>query len=249
MGDWNKNYPQGDTVGSLIDNDIRDTKDYLETALSHEHTFPGSYGSTSGEHAAGLALVLCSASNPEIGDNALGFNTSSKRLYTSESGALTLVSFLSNEELPSGTKMLFFQSDAPVGWSMVTSFNDAVIWVNSSAAKGGTVEGSWTITGFSGPSHTHTCTLPQHKHQTPVGNSGAEVGIPYHSNGIFGRGSSGSYSYRGLSREGAQPGSTGLTSPTFTGSSSFTSGASSFDVSHDGSWRPKYITCIVGEKD
>jgi len=249
MGNWNKDYPQGDTVGNLIDNDIRDTKDYLETALSHEHTFPGSYGSTSGKHSAGLGLVLCSSSNPEIGNNALGFNTTSKRLYTSESDTLTLVSLLSNEELPSGTRMLFFQSGAPTGWSIVTSFNDAVIWISSSADKGGTIEGSWTITGFSGPSHTHTCTLPQHKHETPIGNSGSEVGVPYHSDGVFGTSGSGNRVYQGSYREGAQSGPTALTSPSFTGDSSFESDSASFDVSHDGSWRPKYITCIVGEKD
>jgi len=66
-------------------------------------------------------------------------------------------------DIPSGTRMLFYQASAPTGWSQVTSVNDKVLRVVDSG--GGTTGGSWTISGLSVDGHSLSeSELPSHSH-------------------------------------------------------------------------------------
>ena len=91
--------------------------------------------------------------------------------------------------IPSGTKMLFVQGSAPVGWTQVTSDNDKALRVVSGTGggTGGSVAfttafGSQALSGTTSavaltidqiPAHTHTQQLP-----TSNGAAGASSGSP-----------------------------------------------------------------------
>ncbi len=71
--------------------------------------------------------------------------------------------------IPSGTKMVFFQSAAPSGWTLDTTHNDKALRVVSSS--GGGSGGTHDLSSppslahvHTGPSHTHTG--PSHTHAT-----------------------------------------------------------------------------------
>jgi len=68
--------------------------------------------------------------------------------------------------IPSGSKMLFFQVSAPVGWTQDISHNDKMLRVVSGPGSGS--GGSWVISGL-------TYAVPNHKHATPFSK---RLGIP-----------------------------------------------------------------------
>ena len=112
-------------------------------------------------------------------DGELYIDQLNGRLYWADAtGAIKSKSLLS-EEFASGTKMLFRQSSAPVGWTKDTSINDAVLRVVSgSVSTGGSTGfsaafygagvdvGSTALTAAQMPSHTHTAAVndPGHVH-------------------------------------------------------------------------------------
>jgi hypothetical protein len=57
--------------------------------------------------------------------------------------------------LEAATRTVFDQSAAPAGWTRDTSLNDRLLRIVSGARADG---GSWTVSGLSGASHTHTTT-------------------------------------------------------------------------------------------
>ena len=76
--------------------------------------------------------------------------------------------------MPSGTRMLFYQANAPTGWSQVTSLNDRVLRVVS--GNGGSTGGSWSISGLNVEGHTlSTSEIPSHSHSGSTSTDG------YHS--------------------------------------------------------------------
>jgi hypothetical protein len=82
--------------------------------------------------------------------------------------------------IPSGTKMLFAQTTAPLGWTkLTTSDNAALRVVSGTAGSGGTVDFSTAFTSrtivVSGSVGSHALTLaqiPQHNHNIVTLNSG-----------------------------------------------------------------------------
>ncbi|RLB06410.1 MAG: hypothetical protein DRG83_00070 [Deltaproteobacteria bacterium] len=66
MATWDKNTPAGNDPIRLGDDEIRNMKDYLEDALSREHTFPGTYGSDAGKHLPGRIGVIFVGSTSQI---------------------------------------------------------------------------------------------------------------------------------------------------------------------------------------
>jgi microcystin-dependent protein len=77
---------------------------------------------------------------------------------------------------PSGTTMMFVQPAAPVGWTRVTSFDDALLRIVGSAAPGSgggngfvatfnaqTATAAHTLTNAEIPLHTHFATATGHR--------------------------------------------------------------------------------------
>jgi hypothetical protein len=75
-----------------------------------------------------------------------------------------------NAVIPSGTRMLFQQTNAPVGWTKDTTHNDKALRVVSGAAEsGGTVDFSVAfVTGRVGDTTLTTEQIPSHDHGTPA---------------------------------------------------------------------------------
>lgn len=75
-----------------------------------------------------------------------------------------------NAVIPSGTRMLFQQSTAPLGWTKDTTHNDKVLRVVSGAAgTGGTVDFSAAfVNGIVGETTLTTDQIPSHDHGTPA---------------------------------------------------------------------------------
>jgi hypothetical protein len=58
--------------------------------------------------------------------------------------------------IPSGTKMLFKQNVAPSGWTFLAEDNDRAILNTSTLSQGGTLGGSWIISGLYDNGHVLT---------------------------------------------------------------------------------------------
>jgi hypothetical protein len=89
-----------------------------------------------------------------------------------------------------GTVMLFAQAAAPLGWTQLTTVNDAALRIVN-GASGGTTTGSVGLSAFIAagdnpvaltltqiPAHTHTLTDPGHHHQSAVPNVNVNVQQP-----------------------------------------------------------------------
>lgn len=140
-------------------------------------------------------------------------------------------------EMPAGTRMLFEQDSAPIGWTRDISsvLNDRLIRIVTAERTHG---GSWTISGFSAANHTHAGV--DHLHGVAAVNvsgsssnfnlndesAGTEIGmatnvhvhtVPAHSTG-------------GADR-------------------ALTTGAATAGVNNDGTWRPLHRDVIVATKN
>lgn len=144
----------------------------------------------------------------------------------------------------SGTKMLFKQGSAPVGWTFASEDNDRVLINTSTQGDGGVTGGSWTISGCSVDYHTLTeSQIPAHTH----GSAGAHTHEvrEYGSGDEFGM-HNGIYRATDIDTTGAiDTESAGThTHASFGGSSGHNHGFSS-----DGNWRPSYAKVITCTKD
>ena len=83
---------------------------------------------------------------------------------TGNNGGLTWATVSSEDFIPNGSVMAFFQSAAPTGWTKVTSQNDKVLRVVS--GNGGGTGGTWAtnsgVTTSEVGAHTHTSAAHTH---------------------------------------------------------------------------------------
>jgi len=151
--------------------------------------------------------------------------------YAQFQAGLSGVSSTFPATFPAGTKCLFMQASAPTGWTMDTSFNDRMLYINNSSGAdiGGT---SNPLLNNTVPSHTHTATSvvtdPGHKHTNP--SSWRSLGSQIFSVGSNWLGTSSSLDT-----------GTATTGVTVTTTVAANSGA--------GNWTPKYATAIVCTKN
>ena len=128
-----------------------------------------------------------------------------------------------NLGIPGGTKMLFVQAAAPVGWTLDATHNDKVLRINDTT--GGGSAGSWTITGVTVASHVLTTSeMPAHTHTEVRETSTTAL-------------ASGGVSPVMFNPLTVNSGSTG-------GSVGHVHGLTS-----DGNWRPAYVDAIICTKD
>lgn len=177
---WDKTTPLGTEAISLGDDRIRELKSALETALSHESTFPGASPSTAPIFIPGF-LRGVTGSRPTANDLVSGrlyCNTTLNVLERYNGASWDVVGTV----IPAGTVMLFYQAAAPTGWTAV-AVNNKFLRVVSAGGTGGTTGGSGltpssTITlahthtvashTHTGPAHTHTITAEStHTHTVP----------------------------------------------------------------------------------
>ena len=132
--------------------------------------------------------------------------------------------------IPSGTKMLFIATAVPSGWTLVETWDDKALVLNSSITSSNafTTAGNWTISGTQLTSNTAT-----HSH-----NSSFTVSTL--TNGATGGASGGTHTMANSTHNHTLSGTTGT--------------ASALSVTHsgtmvNGTWRPAYVEIIACSKD
>ena len=166
--------------GDLIrqgDDEIRQLKAALQDALRGgvaeglEAIFPGSAPSTSPVyHYRGLKGSTIE--RPTSGQYGLYFDTTRQTLQ--RDNGTTWDDIACN--FPAGTKTIFYQATAPVGWT-AEAINDKFIRVVNSGGTGGSTGG--TMAASTNLTHTHTMahthTVPAHDHD--LGTTPTSYGI------------------------------------------------------------------------
>lgn len=126
-------------------------------------------------------------------------------------------------QIPSGTFMIFGGPTAPVSWTQVTTLNDIVFRLVNTA--GGTLGGSWSITGVTATMQPHTLTVAE---------------IPPHTH---------TYSYTMGNILVAQPSIQEMAVDSSVVNTGATGGGGShtsvLTVAADATWRPAYVDTIV----
>lgn len=139
-------------------------------------------------------------------------------------------------ELPfaAGTKMVFNQASAPVGWTRDVDVDDVTLIVTA-AGTGGATGGSWSMTGITAADHTHG--MSSHTHTL----AGGAAGYAYvHNVGFDGS---------GQMQSGTAGGGTGAYNYTGGPSTANTGTASATTMTSDGTWRPAYQYVLKATKD
>jgi hypothetical protein len=144
--------------------------------------------------------------------------------------ALNGASLTNIDPFPSGTKMVFFQSAAPTGWTQITTHTDAGLRVVSGAGGG-----SGGSVSFSTLAHTHTAS---------GGSTSLSIAqMPAHTHTFTAQQNIGGYTDNGGAPDQRSTASSSTTSSTGSGSGhTHTVSVSSKSIS------PKYINVIVCNK-
>lgn len=162
---WDITTPAGSELISLGDDNIRELKADIQTALrgnaadGTEAKFPGS--DTANPVFRYRGLKGNTGSRPSAGQYGLYINTTLNTIQRDNGSAWEDVATL----IPSGTKMVFYQASAPTGWTAV-SVNDKFLRVVTAGGTGGTNGG--TVAASTSLAHTHTLahthSVPNHQH-------------------------------------------------------------------------------------
>jgi hypothetical protein len=167
-------------------------------------------------------------------DNLASGNASKKilgtEIDTELSAIATAVSSKSEEEIPSGSIMLFLQSGTPAGWTLITTWDDRVPLMESTAAQGGSAGGNWTITAHT-YNHTHNASSTTNVSSIAASNDGP-FGSTLSNNPTV--------TFNSDNHTHAAPNATTNTS---------VSNPNSATINHDASWRPSYIKALPCSKN
>jgi len=227
---------------------IRDLKVAVRERLEVEHDFEAS-----GKHIAGKCTILQedTAANLDLVEGGLGYATDEKKLYKGTASGKEAFDFGANV-FPSGTKMLFYQDTAPTGWSIVDTVNDKLVYISKGSAAGGEAggaelsSGSWTISGLSGS--TTIDSAGDHKHLSPLPYYDTSDGCaPQGRDAPWGHGTEEGVGSTDIDKTGSTDVSS--TNYKYTSTAGAHTHSATTSVSHDGSWRPAAVVCIIAEKD
>jgi len=183
MATWNDNTPQAKDPICLIDDEIRNVKEYLEEILSVEHVFPGEYGSTAGKHTPGqfgVVKIVDNTGDVDLADNGLCY-VKGASLYSKQSSSEFVVAGPVGN-FQSGTRAIFRASSAPNGWHIVSDYDEVAVYATKGSdagqPTGGTERsGSWTSSGWSSTTHSHEDDGYYHTHVLPFG--GVNDGVAF----------------------------------------------------------------------
>lgn len=150
--------------------------------------------------------------------------------------------------LASGTKMLFYQDAAPVGWTIQNTLDDKIVYITKGSVAGGQTgggvhsTGSWTISGLSGASHTLTVNeIPSHQHFIAGNDDGGGSTLDNAHACAVSWVATAFADY--VLCNSALAATLGLTSSTGGGA------GHTHTVSSAGTWRPSAYCCIIASKD
>lgn len=204
MGVWSTSTPAGSDLLSQGDDRIREMKNAIQDALRGddaegvEAIFPGASPSTAPVYRY-RGLKGSTVERPTAGQYGLFFDTTRNVLQRDNGTSWDDVGVL----IPSGTRIVFYQASAPVGWTAV-ALNDKFLRVVSSGGTGGSIGGTMpastdlthvhttpghVLTSAEVPTHTHTL-LATHNASSGWGaeemGSGASQGVAGARNGTGG---------------------------------------------------------------
>jgi len=230
------------------------------------------------EHYAAGSIDLEHMSSQSVDEDNLHISNAGTNGYflskqSGNAGGLTWAEVVSEDFIPNGSVMAFFQSAAPTGWTKVTSQNNKVLRVVS--GNGGGTGGTWATSSgvttnevgahthtsaahvHSGASHTHgtsahtlsTAQLASHSHGLS-GSTGSAVSTAYYGNWVNSTGFSAASSTTSAAGGGASHthGNTAATTPGNGGSTTPGATGSANAHSHTIS-APQYIDVIICSKD
>jgi len=179
MSVWNTSTPAGSDLLSQGDDKIREMKVAIQEALRAgevagdniegvEAIFPGASPSTAPVYRY-RGLKDTTGNRPTAGQYGLFFDTTRNVLQRDNGTSWDDVGAV----IPSGTKMVFYQASAPVGWTAV-ALNDKFLRVVTAGGTGGSTGG--TVAASTSLAHTHivashTHTGPSHTHT--ISNDGS----------------------------------------------------------------------------
>jgi hypothetical protein len=162
MTTWNESSPAGTAPIGGGDDEIRGLKAAIGERLSREHSFARSGDDPlDGTHELANGLY---ASRPDADKAGRVYISTDKKLVSFATGAGVYY------DLPfaPGTKMVFYQASAPVGWTQDTSQNDKALRVVSGAggSAGGTspFSSAWpaqNLSGNTGDESSHIHSVPR----------------------------------------------------------------------------------------
>lgn len=227
---WDKNRPAGTDSIQNSDDFIRENQDCLDDAFNREHTFPGVKASTAGQHTLGACGVLKTDTTTNLGNGtgvvgAISYDTTTDQIMRDTGSALAAIT-----HFPSGTKLIFYQDTAPIGWTTVANVGDRLLAVEggSTYITGGTTAGNYSHT-HTGPNHYHS--VNNHSHTgTTAGPSALGYGFESVANGAVSKTHTHTFT-----TAASGPGSTAY------GGTGATGGSANF--------RPEACVCIICEKD
>lgn len=266
MADWDENSPEDNDLVSQYPANARTARAAVRSNFGVDHREQND--ADVGKHE--VIQLVDQEGDATIAEGQIGvWNDGGVLKHRTGTGAVRQV-----DGIPSGTRMVFVQAEAPVGWTQDTDVNDRVLRVVDSG--GGATGGSWTISGVTVNNHTLTVAqIPSHNHGGATGSAGGHSHSAStnttgaHTHGMRTGGTTGSVlgfqtqANRGstmiLDVPGAQAGSAGAHSHTVNidsvsaHSHSIPSQGGGAGHNHgltaDGSWRPSYIDVIVATRD
>lgn len=217
-------------------NRIRDFKVAVRQRLAVDHSWAGD--ANDGKHNQATLRVQGGDPSLDTGDGALYAKVVSsitELFYKDSAGTVTQVTTNGAVKVtpafPTGTKMVFLQAAPPTGWTQDASLTDRTL-LFTNGGGGGTLGGSWTISGLTSNVAAHTLTeaeIPSHHHSFTIGIDGTAGGSPaagstfaIHNNTAYNTDNTGG---------GGSHGHAGST------------------ISADSNWRPAYILGIAATKD
>jgi len=158
--------------------EIRDLKKAFRERFNVDHYMPLDGGEDQGEHRK-LTIRVNDEYAPADSKPALYVKNVSEKpelfyVDSSENEIQLTGGGALKEPFPSGTKMLFYQDTAPLGWT-IQVLDDKMAFVTKGSAAGGETGGGAHSTGtWTQPDHSHTT---EHRHNS----EGDEAGFMPHS--------------------------------------------------------------------
>ena len=152
-----------------------DSDQYVDGSIDNAHLAANSVDS---DNYVDGSIDLAHMSSESVDEDNLHISNAGTDGYflskqSGNAGGLTWAEVVSEDYIPNGSVMAFFQSGAPTGWTQVTTQNDKVLRVVS--GTGGGTGGDWamsageTTSSHAGHVHTgaaHTHTSAAHTHST-----------------------------------------------------------------------------------